>query len=359
MAHALRLGRRGLGRTWPNPAVGAVVVKNGVILGRGFTQAGGRPHAEAKALEQAGERAAGATLYVTLEPCAHRSVRGAMPCMEAAIKAGVARVVSAMEDPNPHIAGVSHALMRSLGIKVSVGLGGDEARIDHRGHVSRITKGRPFVALKMALSAEGFIATSDRKPAALSSPDMNRRMHLMRAQHDAIMVGIGTVSSDDPSLTCRLPGMEERSPVRVIIDRHLRLASQPFKLVQTAKEVPVWVFAGLSASIDAERALTTQGVEVMRVESDAAGHLDLKAALALLGTRGITRLMVEGGAGLASALHTSDLIDECVFIQSQTELGTKGLAPFADHALPNVLSSFREAASESHGGDLMTTYRRP
>ncbi len=359
MAHALRLGRRGLGRTWPNPAVGAVVVKDGVIIGRGFTQPGGRPHAEAKALEQAGERAAGATLYVTLEPCAHRSVRGAMPCVEATIKAGITRVVSAMEDPNPHIAGVSHALLRSLGIKVTVGLGGEDAALDHRGHVSRITRGRPMVTLKLALSSEGFIATSDHRPVALTSEAMNRRMHLMRAEHDAILVGSGTVLSDDPALTCRLPGMEDRSPVRVVMDSTLMLAQKPSRLVATARETPTWVFATSDAPLAAEKLLRAEGVEVMRVEADAQGHADLGAALRLLSERGITRVMAEGGAHLAYALRTHDLIDEIVLLRSPTAIGEHGLPPFDRLPLDQALATFSQAAREQIGPDLMLTYRRP
>src|SRR3984885_11440087 len=220
MALALALGRRGLGRTHPNPAVGAVVVKDGVIVGRGWTQPGGRPHAEPVALAQAGSAARGATLYVTLEPCSH--VGKSPPCADAVIAAGIQRVVSAIEDPNPDVAGQGHAKLRNAGIEVDVGLDAAEAARAHAGHFRRVRDKRPHVILKLAVSTDDKIAASGHKPVAISGELTKARMHLLRAQCDAILVGIGTVLSDDPLLTCRLPGMEARSPVRVVLDRSLR-----------------------------------------------------------------------------------------------------------------------------------------
>src|SRR5580693_3640458 len=210
MELALTLGRRGQGRTWPNPAVGAVVVSDGVIVGRGWTQPGGRPHAEPEALRQAGEAARGATLYVTLEPCSH--VGKSPPCADAIIGAGVARVVSAIEDPNPEVAGQGHARLRAAGIAVDVGLGADEARRDHAGHILRITKGRPRVLLKLAISADGKAGAAGGQPVAITGEEVRQRVHLLRAENDAIMIGIGTALADDPMLTCRLPGMAKNSP---------------------------------------------------------------------------------------------------------------------------------------------------
>ena len=221
MQLALSLGRRGLGRTWPNPAVGAVVVKDGVIVGRGWTQPGGRPHAEPEALRRAGEAARGATLYVTLEPCSHFGK--SPPCVDAVIASGIARVVSAIEDPNPEVAGQGHAKLRAAGITVDVGLGAAEAARDHAGHFRRIRDKRPHVILKLAVSADDKIGAAGRKPVAITGEAAKTRVHLLRAQCDAILVGIGTVLADDPVLTCRLPGMEARSPVRVVLDRALRL----------------------------------------------------------------------------------------------------------------------------------------
>src|SRR6202451_2716553 len=226
MSLALALGRRGLGNTWPNPAVGAVVVRHDggalVIVGRGWTQPGGRPHAEVEALRRAGAAARGATLYVTLEPCSHFG--RSPPCSDAIIAAGIARVVSALEDPNPEVAGQGHARLRAAGITVDVGLGAAEAARDHAGHFRRVRDKRPHVILKLAVSADDKIGAAGRKPIAISGEAARARVHLLRAQCDAILVGIGTVRADDPLLTCRLPGMEARSPVRVVLDRGLCLS---------------------------------------------------------------------------------------------------------------------------------------
>src|SRR5258707_8289702 len=216
MQLALTLGRRGQGRTWPNPAVGAVVVKDGIIVGRGWTQAGGRPHAEPEALNRAGEAARGATLYVTLEPCSHFGK--SPPCVDAVIAAGIARVVSAIEDPNPEVAGPVHAKLRAAGIAVDIGLDAAEAAHDHAGHFRRIRDKRPHVILKLAVSSDDKIGAAGRKPVAITGEAAKARVHLLRAQCDAVLVGIGTVLADDPLLTCRLPGMAPRPPVRLVLD---------------------------------------------------------------------------------------------------------------------------------------------
>ncbi|MGH6643016.1 MAG: bifunctional diaminohydroxyphosphoribosylaminopyrimidine deaminase/5-amino-6-(5-phosphoribosylamino)uracil reductase RibD, partial [Bradyrhizobium sp.] len=238
MQLALTLGRRGQGRTWPNPAVGAVVVKDGVIVGRGWTQPGGRPHAEPEALRRAGETARGATLYVTLEPCSHFGK--SPPCVDAVIASGIARVVSAIEDPNPEVAGQGHARLRAAGIVVDVGLNAAEAARDHAGHFRRIRDKRPHVILKLAVSADDKIGAAGGKPVAITGEAARTCVHLLRAQCDAILVGIGTVLADDPVLNCRLPGMEPRSPVRVVLDRALRIPGTS-RLVQSARETPLWM----------------------------------------------------------------------------------------------------------------------
>ena len=261
MALALTLGRRGLGRTWPNPAVGAVIVKDGVIVGRGWTQTGGRPHAEVEALRRAGAAASGATLYVTLEPCSHYGQ--SPPCADAIVAAGVARVVSALEDPNPKVAGTGHERLRAAGITVEVGLCADEARRDHAGHIRRICDGRPHVMLKLAISADGKVGAAGRKPLAITGPEVRDRVHLLRAQSDAIMIGIGTALADDPLLTCRLPGMAKYSPVRIVADSMLRLPVNS-RLVRGAYDTPVWVVTGMRAPQEAEFLLLAMGVEVLR-----------------------------------------------------------------------------------------------
>ena len=274
MALALALGRRGLGRTWPNPAVGAVIVRRDGgqprIVGRGWTQPGGRPHAEIEALRRAGEAARGADLYVTLEPCSHHGK--SPPCADAIIAAGVARVVSALEDPNPEVAGAGHARLRAAGLAVAVGVGADEARRDHAGHLRRMRDGRPHVALKLAISADGKVGAAGRQPAAITGPEARDRVHLMRAQSDAVMIGIGTALADDPMLTCRLPGMAASSPVRMVLDSGLRLPLGS-RLVRSAREVPVWVVAEVQASRSAEDALTGEGVTVLRAPPPMDGSI--------------------------------------------------------------------------------------
>src|SRR6201991_3349656 len=244
MTLALALGRRGQGRTWPNPAVGAVLVKDGVIVGRGWTQPGGRPHGEPEALRRAGEAARGATLYVTPEPCSHFG--RSPPCADAVIAAGIARVVSAIEDPNPEVAGQGHAKLRAAGIAVDIGLGAAEAALDHAGHFRRVRDKRPHVILKLAVSVDDKIAAAGHKPVAITGESAKARVHLLRAQCDAILVGIGTVTADDPLLTCRLPGMEARSPVRLVLDRALRIPGAS-KLVHSARATPLWVMSSETA----------------------------------------------------------------------------------------------------------------
>src|ERR1700737_4843874 len=293
MQLALTLGRRGQGRTWPNPAVGAVVVKDGVIIGRGWTQPGGRPHAEPVALARAGEAARGATLYVTLEPCSHFGK--SPPCVDAVIAAGIARVVSAIEDPNPEVAGQGHATLRAAGIAVDVGLGAAEAARDHAGHFRRIRAKRPHVILKLAVSSDDKIGAAGRKPLAISGEAARARVHLLRAQCDAILVAIGTVLSDDPLLTCRLPGMEARSPVRVVLDRALRIPGTS-RLVHSARETPLWVMTSSLSEAPAAVKLGAAGAQVIRVAAPATPpRLDGWAVLRALADKGITRLMVEGG----------------------------------------------------------------
>ncbi|WP_332685156.1 bifunctional diaminohydroxyphosphoribosylaminopyrimidine deaminase/5-amino-6-(5-phosphoribosylamino)uracil reductase RibD [Bosea sp. (in: a-proteobacteria)] len=328
MRQALELGALGLGQTWPNPSVGAVVTREGpggpVVVGAGHTQPGGRPHGEAMAFEQAGAAAAGGTLYVTLEPCSHRTLRGGTPCVERTLLAGVSRVVSAMADPNPRIAGLGHALLRSAGIEVVTGVLEDQAQRSHRGHVLRVTQGRPMVTFKVARTADGFAGGAGQARLAISCPAAGEWVHRQRAHHDAIMLGIGSVLADDPLLTVRLSGLELRSPVRVVLDTALRLppASQ---LVQGADAVPVWVIAAEDAPVEAEARLVAAGVEVMRVARAADGHLDLAEALRLLATRGITRVFSEGGPTIGEKLALAGFADEVIVSTSPVELGEAGV----------------------------------
>jgi diaminohydroxyphosphoribosylaminopyrimidine deaminase/5-amino-6-(5-phosphoribosylamino)uracil reductase len=355
MQLALSLGRRGLGRTWPNPAVGAVVVKDGVILGRGWTQPGGRPHAETEALKRAGKEARGATLYVTLEPCSHQGKTP--PCVDAIIRAGISRVVSALEDPNPDVAGQGHAKLRERGIAVETGPGANEAAHDHAGHIRRMRDGRPRVLLKLAVSSDGKAGLPGRKPAGITGDLSRARVHQMRAESDAILVGIGTVLSDDPHLTCRLPGMMEWSPLRVVLDAKLRMPLAT-SLVGTARDTPTWVFAAPDASPVAESILKSKGVEVFRAETKD-GRLDLAAVLKVLGEHGITRLMVEGGPTVAAAFVQADLVDEAALFRSPDPLG-QGIDALEGLPLTALTTSpkLKSVASETIGGDTLDLFER-
>ncbi len=358
MELALTLGRRGQGRTWPNPAVGAVVVKDGVIVGRGWTQPGGRPHAEPEALSRAGEAARGATLYVTLEPCSH--VGKSPPCADAIIAAGIARVVSAIEDPNPEVAGQGHARLRAAGITVDIGLGALEAAHDHAGHFRRVRDNRPHVILKLAVSSDDKIGAAGRKPVAISGEAAKARVHLLRAQCDAILVGIGTVLADDPLLTCRLPGMEPQSPVRVVLDRSLRIPGTG-RLVHSARETPLWVMTSNLSEAPAAMKLGAAGAHVMRVATTATPPgLDLAAVLHALSDKGITRLLVEGGARVASSFVAASLVDEVWLLRGPDAVGTDGIAALDALPLTAITQSpaFKRSASETLQKDTLTIYER-
>ncbi|QDM16977.1 bifunctional diaminohydroxyphosphoribosylaminopyrimidine deaminase/5-amino-6-(5-phosphoribosylamino)uracil reductase RibD [Tardiphaga sp. vice352] len=358
MQLALTLGRRGQGRTWPNPAVGAVIVKDGVILGRGWTKPGGRPHGEPVALAQAGDAARGATLYVTLEPCSHFGK--SPPCADAIIAAGIARVVSAIEDPNPEVAGQGHARLRAAGIRVDTGLCAEDAARDHAGHFRRIRDHRPHVILKLAVSPDGMIGAAGHKPFAVTGEAVRARVHLLRAQCDAVLVGIGTVLADDPELTCRLPGMAARSPVRVVLDRALRLPGKT-KLVHSARAHPLWVVTSSLSEAPAAMLLQAAGAQVIRapVITSPAG-LDLPAVLHALAGRGITRLLVEGGARIAASFVAADLVDEVLLFRGAREIGEGGVPALDAMPLSAITGSprFKARASEALQNDTLTIYER-
>lgn len=357
MQLALALGRRGLGRTWPNPAVGAVIVKDGVIIGRGWTQAGGRPHAEVEALRRAGDAARGATLYVTLEPCSHFG--RSPPCADAVVAAGLARVVSAIEDPNPEVAGQGHAKLRAAGIAVDVGLCAAEDARDHAGHFRRIRDKRPHVILKLAVSADDKIAASGHKPVAISGEAARTRVHLLRAQSDAILVGIGTVKADDPLLTCRLPGMAARSPVRLVLDRALRISGDS-RLVHSARETPLWVLTSDMAEAPAAVKLGAAGAQVIRVTASAPQGLDLSSVLHALAEKGISRLLVEGGSRVANSFVAGGLVDEIWLLRGPDAIGADGVPALDAMPLDAITQSpaFRLRASETLGEDVLTIYDR-
>lgn len=359
MRLALALGRRGQGRTWPNPAVGAVIVRDGVIVGRGWTQPGGRPHAEPEALKRAGDAARGATLYVTLEPCSHFGK--SPPCADAIIAAGIARVVSAVEDPNPEVGGQGHARLRAAGIAVEVGLCKDEAARDHAGHFLRVREKRPYVILKLAVSADDKIAAAGHRTVAITGETAKSRVHLLRAQSDAILVGIGTVLADDPLLTCRLPGLETQSPVRVVLDRALRLPGTS-KLVHSARQMPLWVMTSDLSEAPAAMKLGAAGAQVVRVPvtTTPPPGLDLNAVLNALAERGITRLMVEGGARVASSFLSAGLVDEIWLLRGPNNIGMDGIPALDTQPLSVITQSprWRARATEALDKDTLTIYER-
>lgn len=357
MQLALTLGRRGLGRSAPNPAVGAVIVKDGIILGRGWTQDGGRPHAEPEALRRAGDAAKGATLYVTLEPCSHFG--RSPPCADAIIAAGISRVVSAMEDPNPEVAGKGHARLRAAGMIVEVGLCAVEAARDHAGHIRRIHAHRPHVILKLAVSSDDRIGLAGGKPVAVTGEAARARVHVLRAQCDAILVGIGTVLADNPDLTCRLPGMAAQSPVRIVLDRALRTPGDS-KLVQSARQTPLWLMTSGTSEAAAATKLGAAGAEIIRLPTTDVPCLDPGAVLRELSARGITRLMVEGGARVAASFVEADLIDEIWLLRGPDAIGEGGIAALDATPLTAITQSptFKVRASERLGQDILTIYER-
>jgi diaminohydroxyphosphoribosylaminopyrimidine deaminase/5-amino-6-(5-phosphoribosylamino)uracil reductase len=354
MRLALALGRRNLGRAWPNPAVGAVIVKDGTILARGWTQPGGRPHAEVEALRRAKKAAQGATMYVTLEPCSHQGKTP--PCADAIIRAGIARVVSALDDPNPEVAGQGHERLRAKGVTVEVGLGAEEARRTHAGHIARVGHGRPHVTLKLAISADGKAGLAGRKQTTITGEATRERVFKMRAASDAILVGIGTVLADDPQLTCRLPGMIERSPVRVVLDEQLSLPLAT-SVVATVRETPTWVFTSRRPSSIAEEILQQKGCKVFRID-ESSGRLDLQQVVKILAEQGITRLMVEGGPTVAASFVDADLVDESVLLRGEKTIGAGGIDPLEGMPLDALVSRLRLLGSEKLGADTVENFVR-
>lgn len=342
MDAALQFGRRHMGMAAPNPSVGAIVVREAgtepVVIARGVTAKGGRPHAETEALKAAGGAARGATVYVTLEPCAHQSKTP--PCAGELIKAQVDRVVIAIEDPNPLVSGNGIRMLRDAGIETIVGIGAAQAKIDHAGHFRRVRDGRPHVMLKIAMSADGKTGLAGRKPARISGPVSMAEAHILRATSDAIMVGSGTVIADNPKLDCRLPGMEDRSPVRVVLDGSLKMPLD-CHLATTAKARKLIVIAGESAPAERQKALEDKGAEVVRVpvSKDKYRKPVIGDAMAELGRRGITRLLVEGGPMLSASLLKHDLVDEAVVVRAPVTLGKDAIDALEGLPLDALLAS--------------------
>jgi len=318
MTAALELARRGLGRAWPNPSVGCVIVCDGRVVGRGATRRGGRPHAETEALALAGAAARGATAYVTLEPCAHHGQTP--PCTDALIAAGLARVVIAMEDPDPRTEGQGIARLKASGIAVTLGTCGAEAARVNAGFVSRITRARPAVTLKVAATLDGRVALDTGESKWITGEDARRRGHLLRASHDAIMVGSGTVLADDPALTCRLTGMETSQPVRIVADSGLRTPLDSM-LARSIDLAPLWLVCGEHVAAETVVAWREIGAEVIAVRRGDDGRLSVDMMMLALGERGLTRILLEGGPSLATATLRAGLVDDLIWFLAPRMLG--------------------------------------
>jgi diaminohydroxyphosphoribosylaminopyrimidine deaminase / 5-amino-6-(5-phosphoribosylamino)uracil reductase len=356
MAHALRLAARGLGNVWPNPAVGCVLVKDGLIVGRGWTQPGGRPHAEVRALQQAAALAESATAYVTLEPCAHHGQTP--PCAEALIAAKVARVVTALTDPDPRVSGKGHAMLRAAGITVTEGVMTAEATHLNAGFLKRVTQGLPFVTLKLAASLDGRTATATGESRWITGPEARRKVHAMRMTYDAIMVGSGTALADDPDLTVRDMGAL-RQPVRIVLDRMLRHSPES-RLGRTARQHPVWLLHGHSAPDAARKAWKMAGATLIETP-ETNGHCDLPAALQTLARKGLTRILSEGGATLAAALVKAGLVDELALFTGGVLIGAEGHPALGQLVLEALAQAPRPGlmATEALGPDTFSLWSLP
>ena len=356
MRAALSLARRGLGNCWPNPTVGCIVVKNGRVVGRAVTAPGGRPHAEPQALAMAGAAARGATAYVTLEPCCHHG--RTPPCTDALIAAGVARVVVAARDCDPRVDGEGIARLRAAGIVVSEGLLQAEAEAVNAGFFSRLRHGRPLITLKLATTLDGRIATHGGESKWITGEPARRMAHALRGRHDAVMCGVGTVLADNPDLTCRIPGFKPVPLVRVVADSHLR-TPLTCRLIATAADTPTWIIARASGDHDRRAAMQAAGVSVIGVGGAALG-VDLAQGFQALAQRGITRVLVEGGAQLAAALLRADLVDRIAWFHAPSVMGGDGwpaAQPFGVQVLAAMPRFVREAATPV-GDDMLTELRR-
>ena len=351
---ALALARRMLGATAPNPAVGAVIVDEatGEVIARGWTEAGGRPHAETQAIARAGERARGKTMYVTLEPCSHHGKTP--PCAEAIVKAGLARVVVATDDPDGRVSGRGLARLVEAGIDVSLSVCAEEGRWVGLGHILRVQALRPLVTLKLAVSADGRIAAGTGTPVWVTGEDARARAHLLRAHADAILVGRRTVADDDPQLDCRLPGLAGRSPRRYVLDSQFRSPATARIFTPNASGPAV-----VLAARDAVRPAHVAEDNVRRVAVVPDGRLNLRHALRRLAEDGITRLLVEGGPLTARAFLDAGLVDEAVIFRGAQALGSAGLLPLADRDLSELgnAAQWRVTDQRRLGADTVTTYR--
>ena len=355
MTAAVALAKRGHGNVSPNPAVGCVIARDGRVIGRGWTQPGGRPHAETVALGHAGDGARGATAYVTLEPCAHHGQTP--PCADVLIEAGIARVVVGVRDPDPRVDGAGLRRLEDAGIETSLGVCAEAAREVTADFLMRVEQGRPLVTVKLATSLDGRIATSTGESRWITGPMARDRVHGLRARSDAILVGNGTAIADDPALTCRLPGLGGSSPIRVVLGGRTPLPAS-HRLVATARDIPTWLV--IAEDGRQPEALAEAGVEIVTVAGSGDGRPDPGAALEALGDRGVNRLMVEGGGRTIAALIARDLVDRIVWYRAPVVIGADGTSAVSDFGLERLddARNFVRLSSEAVGPDLVETYER-
>ncbi|MCC5991765.1 MAG: bifunctional diaminohydroxyphosphoribosylaminopyrimidine deaminase/5-amino-6-(5-phosphoribosylamino)uracil reductase RibD [Rhodobacteraceae bacterium] len=353
MRLAIALGRRGLGQVWPNPAVGCVIARAGQVLARGWTQPGGRPHAEVMALR--GCDARGATAYVSLEPCAHHGQTP--PCCDALISAGVARVVTGLTDPDPRVAGRGHAALRAAGVTVVEGVLAAEARLANAGFLLRVSEARPWLTLKLALTLDGRIATATGESRWITGPAARRAVHSLRARHDAVLVGGGTARADDPDLRIRGLGVAHQ-PVRVVASAGLDLPL-PSRLGESAGQGPVWLLHGAGAPQDQRNAWQLRGAQLLAVDQAAEGALGARAMMRVLAGKGITRVFCEGGGALAASLLRAGLVDELVVFCAGKLIGAEGRAGVGPLALAALADApqFQLVQTQALGGDAMQIWR--
>ena len=356
MQSALALASRGLGIVSPNPAVGCVVVLDRRVVGRGVTQRGGRPHAETEAIHRAGSAARGATAYVTLEPCNHHGETP--PCSEALINSGVSRVVVAVEDPDERVAGTGVARLEAASIAVTTGVCRKAATDLNAGFFMRVTRGRPLFTLKAATTLDGRIGTRTGESQWITSSDARAMGHRLRASHDAVLIGSGTAIVDDPTLTCRLPGMESSSPIRIVADGRLRLPSES-KLVSMARNVATWLVTSNGGDRARLEALSNAGITAIEVDADAAGHPNPTAVASALAARGLTRVLIEGGGKLAASYLAADLVDRIVWFHAPKLIGGDGLPAAHSFGVDYLAKAplFLRTGIAEIGDDIVETYR--
>ncbi len=353
MAAAIRYSRRHAGRTGTNPSVATLIVDDdGVIVGRGVTAPGGRPHAEPVALAKAGDRARGATAYVTLEPCAHHG--RTPPCADALVSAGIARVVGAAADPDDRVSGRGYAILRNAGIKVTEGILAGEAADAMAGYLIRSVNKRPEVILKLAVSADGMIGKSGEGQVAITGTVARRYAHLLRAGTQAILIGSNTASADNPELTCRLPGLEARSPIRIIVGRAGALTPDAH-LVTGAAKIPTWLAGGQGCDEALRQKFNAAGVRILATEIHD-GRVALPELFEDLAAQGIMSVLVEGGAALAKSLLAEALVDRIVLFSASMTIGGGGIA--SPVTAQNVPDGFAQMRDDVFGGDRCTEWVR-